>query len=150
MIRIVVDDYVVGASPAPVGGKFPIIWEDFKAEATIKPETMVIPVNPGKSIWMGWAEIIEAAVLVGMIHVETRVVLVVVAIPLVIADVRPLIDSAVLVGVMLRRTTLRPGRRRRRNLTAVSSVDGSRALRRGRVLSIIAALRKRASSQNKS
>jgi hypothetical protein len=68
-------------------------------------------------------------VFIGAIDVEARVVPVIVPVPSIVADVRPLIHSAVLVSVMLRRATLRPSLRRRWNLTAVSAVDGSRALR---------------------
>jgi hypothetical protein len=150
VIRIVIDYYVVRASPAPAGGKFPIIWKDFKTEAAVEPETVTITVNPGETIRMRRAEIRKAAVFIGAIDVETRVVPVVVPVPSVVADVGPLIHSAVLVSVMLRRATLRPSLRWRWNLTAVSPVDGRRVLWRGRVLSIIAALRKRASSRYES
>ena len=129
MVRIVIDNDVVGASPAPVGGKLPIIWKDFKTEAAVKPETVLIPVDPTEAIRMRRAEIVETAVRIRLIHVEARIVLIIVAIPCIVADVGPLIHSAVLIGLVLRRTTLRPGCRRRRNLAAVAPVLG-----RGRVL----------------
>jgi len=50
MVRIVIDDYVVRASPAPFGSEFPISWKDFKSEASVEPETVVITVDPVEAI----------------------------------------------------------------------------------------------------
>lgn len=157
MIRIVIDNYVVRASPAPVGSKFPIRRENFKTEAAVEPETVVITVNSGKAVVMVRTKVIEAAVSVRLINVESRVVPVVVTVPLVVTDVGPLIDSSVLVVVILRLAALSAGRRRGRNMAAVSPVDWSsallllgRTLLLTRALMLITALRKCARSCDKS
>jgi hypothetical protein len=122
MIRIVINNDVVRASPAPIGGKFPIAWKHFKAEPTVEPEPVEAKIKPGEAIRMRRPEIIEAAMLIWMIHMEARVVPVVVAIPLIIGDVWPLIHSAVLIRVVFRWAALRTRLRCRRDVTAIPTV----------------------------
>jgi hypothetical protein len=122
MIRIFIDNYVVRTSPTPVGGIFPITWKDFKAEAAVEPEAMETEVKPREAIAVVRAKTGESTVLVGTIDVEARVISIIMAIPLIIADVGPLIDSSVLIGVILRLSSLGPSLRRRRNVASVSAV----------------------------
>ena len=122
MIGIVIDDYVVGAGPAPIRRIFPVAWKNFKAEAAVKPEAMEAQVKAREAIRMRRAEIAEAAMLERMVHVEARIVSIVVTIPVIIADMRPFVYFATLIGVAFRCAALSPGWRRRRNATAVPAM----------------------------
>ena len=129
MVRIVIDYDVVRASPAPVGRVFPIAWEDFKSESTVKPKAMESEVKPGEPKWVVRAKIGESAVLVRMIHVESRVILIVVSIPMIIGNVRPFVYSPILIPMHIARAALRPCWRWRRNMSAVPAMLSTAALR---------------------
>ena len=134
MVRIVIDNDVVGASPAPVSGIFPIPRRDFKTESTVKPEAMETEVKSGEAIGVRRTEIREPAMLVGSIQVEPRIVTVGVAIPMIIANVRPFVYFAALISMYVSLAALGPGGRRWRNVATVSA------------MLLITALRKRARS----
>jgi hypothetical protein len=143
MVGIFVNNYVVRTGPAPVGRERPVIRENFKAETSVEPETVVIPVNPVEAKMVLGAEICKATVFIGTIHMKPGVIPVIVPVPSVVANVRPLIYSSVRIGVMLRRATLRPSLRGRGNPTAISAVHlAISALRRSRALLFATALSK--------
>jgi hypothetical protein len=122
MVRIVIHYDVVRASPAPVSRVFPIPRRDFKSESTGKPEAMETEVKPGEPKWMVRAKICESTVRVGMIEMESRVVPVIMAIPMIVGDVRPFVHFAALISVYVTRTARRSGWRWRRNVTAIPAM----------------------------
>jgi hypothetical protein len=122
MVRIVIHYDVVRASPAPVSRVFPIPGRDFKSESTGKPETVETEVKAGEPIWVARAKICESAVRVGIIEVEPRVIAIIMAIPMIVGDVRPFVYFAALISVHVTRTARRSGWRWRRNVTAVSAM----------------------------
>jgi hypothetical protein len=122
MIRVVVHYDVVRAGPAPVSGVFPIAWKHFKSKSTVKPETMETQVETRKPIRMARAEICESAVRVGLSEMESRVIPIIMAIPMIVGDVRPFVYFAALISVHVTGTACRPRWRWWRNVAAVSAV----------------------------
>jgi len=94
MIGIFVDDKIVAAVPAPVRADGPVPGSDFKGEATGKPESMMVAIEAFDAVAKRGTKVFEAAVLEGMIDVEALVVGTVVAVPMVIVDVRSGVDVA--------------------------------------------------------
>src|SRR6266404_5314553 len=115
VVGIFIDDKIVAAIPAPVRADGPVPGSNFKGEAAGQPETVM-------------------AVLEGMIDAEALVVGAVVAVPMVIVDVRSGVDVAGRMAFGFRLGAwLWPGRRGRRN----ASLVGARRI----LLALIAALR---------
>lgn len=128
MIRIVIHYDVVRASPAPVSRVFPIPRRDFKSESTGKPEAVETEVKSGEPIRVARAKIRESAVRVGLSEMESRVVAVIMAIPMIVGDVRPFVYFAALISVNVTCTARRSGWRRRRNVTTVPAMLRAAAL----------------------
>ena len=92
VIGVFVHYKIIAAGPAPVGGFMPVPIGDFEKEAAGEPEAVTVWIKPLDAVAIGRAEMLEAAVLVGVIKVEALVARSVVAIPVVVADVRGLVD----------------------------------------------------------
>jgi hypothetical protein len=95
MIRVIVDyEVVTGAVPAPAGGKFPIPRSNFKGKTTGEPETVRAEIESVDMIAIGWTEMFEAAMWVGVRADVTLVIGTIVAIPVIFVDVRDAIDAS--------------------------------------------------------
>lgn len=95
MVGILVHNEIIGTIPAPIGADGPIPGSHFKAKAAGEPETMMREVEAFDTVAEGWAKVLEAAVLEGMINVEALIVGAVVAVPVVVVDVGSAVDAAI-------------------------------------------------------
>src|SRR5262249_57735868 len=84
MVEIVVDDEIVVAVPAPVGTNGPIPESYFKIKTSGEPEAVMVAVDSFNAITERRSNVLEAAMLEGMINVITLVVRCVVAVPAVV------------------------------------------------------------------
>ena len=134
VVGIFIDDKIVAAIPAPVRADGPVPSGDFKGETTGQPETVMVSIEAFDAVAKRGTKVFEAAVLERMIEVEALVGGTVVAVPMVIVDVRSGVDVAGRMAFGLRLGAwLWPGRRRRRDASLVGA--------RGILLVHIAALR---------
>ena len=103
MIEIVIDHEIFGiAIPAPVGRDRPVPRGDLEVEAAGKPEKMMIAVETLDAITVRRSEVLESAALVRMIEVIAAVIGRVVAVPVVLGNVRGAVDAAAVVPFRFR------------------------------------------------
>jgi hypothetical protein len=88
MVGVLVDDEIVGAVPAPIGANGPVPGRYFKVETARKPEAVVIGIEAFDAIAVRRAKVFEVAMFKGMIEMAALVIRTIVAIPVVVADVR--------------------------------------------------------------
>jgi len=132
VVGIFIDDKIVAAIPAPVRADGPVPSSDFKGETTGQPETVMVAIEAFDAVAKRGTKMFEAAVLERMIEVETLVVGTVMAVPMVIVDVRSGIDVAgrMVFGFRLG-AWLWTGKRRSRDASLVCSGGGSARAHRG-------------------
>jgi hypothetical protein len=94
VVGILINDEIVGAVPAPIGANRPIPGGNFKVEAARQPETVVIAIKAFDAVAIRWSEMLEAPVLERMVEVKALIVWTIVAVPMVIVDVRRSIHMA--------------------------------------------------------
>jgi hypothetical protein len=99
VIGVFIDYKIIAAGPAPVGGFMPVPIGDFEKESAGEPEAVTVWIKPLDAVAIGRAEMLEVAVLVGAIKVEALVARSVVAILVVVADVRDLVDVPALIAL---------------------------------------------------
>jgi hypothetical protein len=95
VVGILVDNEIIRTIPAPIGAHGPIPGSNFKAEAAGEPEAMMAEIEAFDAIAIGGAKVLEAPMLEGMINVEALVVGAVVAVPMIVVDVRSAVDTAI-------------------------------------------------------
>ena len=91
MIWVFVNDEVISAVPAPVGTQRPVPCGHFKKEAAGKPEAVKTGVEPDNPVTVARPKMRKMPVRKRMIQVETRVIPLLVAKPLIVIDVRGVI-----------------------------------------------------------
>jgi len=94
VVGVLVDHKIVGAVPAPIGTNGPVPRRYFKIEPARKPEAVMIGIEAFDAIAVRRTKVFEPAMLERMIKVEALVVWTIVAIPMVLVDVRRGIDVA--------------------------------------------------------
>jgi len=94
VVGILVDNEIIGTIPAPICAERPIPGSDFKAKAAREPETVMRQVKALDAIAVGGAKVLEAAMLEGMIEMETLIVRTFVAVPMIVVDVLSFVDVA--------------------------------------------------------
>jgi hypothetical protein len=94
VVRVLVNDEVIFAVPAPVSGERPIPGSHFKTEAARKPEPVKVAVEPNGPVTVGRPEMRKAAVLERMVRVEPLVIGWLMAEPLIVVDVRHVVHVA--------------------------------------------------------
>jgi len=94
VVRIFIDDEIVGTIPAPIGADGPIPGSDFKVECAGKPEAVMLGIKAFDAVAEGGANVFEAAVFEGMIDVKALIVGTCVAVPMVIVHVGSVVDVA--------------------------------------------------------
>jgi hypothetical protein len=95
VIGIVVNDEIVtGAIPTPAGCEVPIPRSDFKRKTAGEPKAVRAEIEAVDVIAIGRAEMFEAAVRIGMRNDVTLVVGTIVAIPVILVDVRDTVDTS--------------------------------------------------------
>jgi hypothetical protein len=88
VVGIFVDDKIVAAIPTPVRADRPIPRGDFKVEATGQPEAVVVAIESLNAVAIRRTKVFEAAMFERMIDVKALIVRPVMAVPMVITDVR--------------------------------------------------------------
>lgn len=135
VIGIVIDHEVIAAIPAPVTAQAPIPGGDLKVKAAGKPKAVMVAVDAEDAITIAGAHMSEMAVRERMVHVIALVVGIIVAIPMVVADVRCAVHIAVELVLLFAFVLLVRRRlgRRRGNMPLV----GARNVLLGSVLMLI-------------
>jgi hypothetical protein len=142
VVGIFVHDKIIAAVPTPVRTDRPIPGGNFKKEAARQPEAVVVAIESLNAVAIRRTKVLEAAMFERMIDVKALIVRPVVAVPMVITDVRGGNDVAALAAFGFRlRARLAPRGRRLRNVPLVRA--------RGILLALVAALREYRLSQKK-
>src|SRR5260370_32191191 len=100
VIGSLIDGEIVGPIPAPIGANGPVPFRNFKEEATRQPEAVMIAIEAFDAVAVGRAKVLEATMLERMVEVIALIVRPVVAVPVVVVDVRGAVHAA---GVMMLR-----------------------------------------------
>jgi len=95
MIGVVIDREVVATIPTPVSGEIPVPISDLEIETAGKPEAVAVAVKALDTIAIRRAGMFKVAVLEGTRYDITLVVRPVVAVPVIVADVRHGINALV-------------------------------------------------------
>jgi len=101
MIRIVVDDEIIAAIPAPGRSEVPVPRSDLEEEPAVQPEAVRVAVDADHVIAVGGAKMFETATLDGMSDAVTAIVRSIVTIPMVMVHVRRVIDFAVVAALLI-------------------------------------------------
>src|SRR5271166_3850132 len=88
MIRVFINRIIVPAIPAPIGAGRPIPQCDFKVETTGQPEAVVVPIKSLDWIAIRRTKLLEVAVLEWVLDAIARIVWPVVAIPMIVVNMR--------------------------------------------------------------
>ncbi len=120
VVRVLVNDEVISAVPAPVCAEGPIRCGNIKIEASRKPEPVKLGVNPIDLVAKRRPEMRKAAMRKRLIQVEPCIVRWMVAEPLIVVDVRHVVHMAG--GQMLHLGLLAKIASRRRSLRYASLV----------------------------
>jgi hypothetical protein len=94
VVGILVDHEIVGAVPAPIGTNGPVPGRYLKVEAARKPEAVMIGIEAFDAVAVRRAKMFKPAMLEGMIEVEALVIRTIVAVPMILVDVRRAIHMA--------------------------------------------------------
>ena len=95
VVGIFIHYEIVAAIPAPIRANRPVPIRHLEVEAAGEPEPVVVAVYPLDVVAVRRAKMLEAPMLEGMVNMEAFVVGVVMAIPMIVADVLRLIDFPV-------------------------------------------------------
>ena len=96
MVRIVIDDENIAASPTPIDAFNPVPLGYLKNESARKPHTPRARIHANGTMPYGWTDLCEASVLERMCLFEARIVRALVSVPVIVVDVRPAIRFPVL------------------------------------------------------
>ena len=94
VVGVLVDREIVAAVPAPIGTYRPVPRRYFKIETARQPEAMMIGIEAFDAIAVRRAKVFEPAMLERMIEVEAFVIRTIVAVSVVVVDVRRSIHVA--------------------------------------------------------
>lgn len=122
VVRVIVDGEIIAvAVPAPVRSNIPVPRSDIEVQSARKIEAVVVAVKAFDVITIGRADVIEAAVLIGTSDDEALVIRPVVAVPMIVANVRSAVDAPALITFRFGpRLWLAPGRRRLRDTALIA------------------------------
>lgn len=99
VIRVLIHDIIIAAVPAPILGLVPVPRSNFEEEPAREPEAVMVAIEANYPVPMGRAEVLEVPVLPGMVNMEALVVRSLMAVPVVVADVRDLVHVPALVAL---------------------------------------------------
>jgi hypothetical protein len=95
VIGIIVDHKVIATIPTPIGAQRPIRGGNFEVEAPGEPEAVMIAVDAKDVVPIAWPNVGEVTVFPRTINVITAVLRSGMAVPMVIVDVRGVVDLTV-------------------------------------------------------
>ena len=87
VVRVLADQEVIAAVPAPIGADRPVPGCNFKVIAPGKPEATVVPVDAHNAVAIVGPEMFKTTVLEPVIEVQALVVLLVVSVPVIVVHV---------------------------------------------------------------
>src|SRR5262245_22505029 len=128
VVRVLVDDEVVAAVPAPAVPERPVPHRDLEQEVVVEATAMVLVVHPHHAVAERRPEALEAAEREGLLEPVARIARLVVAEPAIAAHVRHRVHVVAAVLHLGPRVPFAPPLRRRRNLTRVCTWPALRVL----------------------
>jgi hypothetical protein len=95
MIGILVEDEVIPAIPAPIHEDGPVQGRDFQIRSSRKPKPVAVPVGAEDAVTILRTDIFNVSMVKGMIQIKPRIVRAIVSIPLIVIDMRRVVEPTI-------------------------------------------------------